>query len=80
MLFRSGIYTYTPGTMPPDETDSADTTPPAAPTNLTATAAIGAINLSWDAPSDPDVRYYEIHRNTSNDSAKIGRASCRERV
>ena len=73
--YDSGIYTYTPGTMPPDETDSADTTPPAAPANLTATAAIGAINLSWDAPSDLDVRYYEVYRNTSNDSATATKIS-----
>ena len=39
-----------------------DTTPPAAPTALTATPGSGSVGLSWTAPADPDVAGYNIYR------------------
>jgi hypothetical protein len=39
-----------------------DTFPPAAPKNLEAIAAVGAINLIWDANSEPDVAGYLVLR------------------
>jgi hypothetical protein len=39
-----------------------DTTAPAAPTNLTAAASSGAVDLTWTAPPDPDVAKYQVYR------------------
>lgn len=45
----------------------ADTTAPAAPTGLTATAAGGSqINLAWTVSSSTDVARQELFRNTTN--------------
>jgi hypothetical protein len=41
-----------------------DVTPPGAPTGLTATGVIGAVNLSWTASGDPDVAGYNVYRGT----------------
>lgn len=39
-----------------------DTTPPAAPTSLSATPGDGSIQLNWTSPSDPDVKGYNVYR------------------
>ncbi|MGZ4616746.1 MAG: CBM96 family carbohydrate-binding protein [Actinomycetes bacterium] len=45
-------------------TSTADTTPPSTPTGLTASAASGAVNLSWTASTDNvGVSGYQIWRN-----------------
>jgi hypothetical protein len=41
-----------------------DTTPPAAPTMLTATPFSGSVGLSWTAPADLDVAGYNVYRST----------------
>lgn len=47
-------------------TGEGDTTPPAAPTGLTATGLYATILLSCTAPSDADTAYVEFWENTSN--------------
>jgi hypothetical protein len=48
-------------------TGPPDTTPPAAPTNLTATAAGSSqINLAWDDNSEPDLDSYNVYRSDSS--------------
>jgi hypothetical protein len=43
-----------------------DSQPPTAPTNLTATGAVGAANLSWGASSDDQgVKRYDVYRSTT---------------
>lgn len=49
-------------------TASRDTTPPAAPTALAATAFFTGIRLNWTSPSDLDVDRVEIYENTTNNS------------
>lgn len=43
-----------------------DLTPPAAPTDLTASADNQQINLSWTANTEPDVAYYTVYRSLRN--------------
>ena len=44
----------------------ADTTPPTAPTNLTANGGIGSVSLSWTASTDNvGVANYNVHRSTT---------------
>jgi fibronectin type 3 domain-containing protein len=43
-----------------------DTTPPAAPGNLAATAGDARVDLSWTAPADPDVTSYRVYRATTS--------------
>ena len=46
---------------------SPDTTDPAAPANLTATAGDGSVNLDWDDNEiDPDLDGYNVYRSTSS--------------
>ena len=42
-----------------------DITPPGAPTGLTATGVLGAVNLAWTAPADTDIAGYNIYRGTT---------------
>ena len=44
----------------------ADTTPPTAPTNLTANGSIGSVSLSWTASTDNiGIANYNVHRSTT---------------
>src|SRR5215216_64077 len=42
-----------------------DTTPPAAPTNLGASALGQTVNLTWTPNSEPDLAGYNVYRSTS---------------
>lgn len=48
---------------------SGDTTAPAAPSAVSASALTGAIRVSWTNPSDSDFRKARLFRNTTNDSS-----------
>jgi fibronectin type 3 domain-containing protein len=57
------------GTYPPElvvDWSGGDTTPPAAPTNLAATAGDGVVDLDWDDNSEPDLASYSVYRDTSS--------------
>jgi fibronectin type 3 domain-containing protein len=56
-------------------TPGDDTTPPAAPTNLTATAAGGSISLDWAANPEPDLDSYTVYRSTTSGSGYASIAS-----
>lgn len=43
-----------------------DTTPPAAPSSLTATGGSALVTLSWAANTEPDLAGYNIYRGTSS--------------
>lgn len=50
----------TPPQQPP--INPSDTTPPSTPTGVTVVSAVnGAVNLSWDANSDPDLLGYNVY-------------------
>ncbi|NOY60245.1 MAG: T9SS type A sorting domain-containing protein [Calditrichaeota bacterium] len=42
---------------------SIDNLVPHTPGNLMALAAAGNVELSWEAPNDPDINYYKIYRS-----------------
>jgi C1A family cysteine protease/predicted secreted protein len=46
-------------------TTSGDTTPPAPPANLTATAMDSRVDLAWSANAEPDLAGYTLYRATS---------------
>jgi|GEM_PF-381614 len=46
----------------------ADTQPPTAPTDLTATGLNGQVDLTWTANTESDLAYYLLYRNTTNNS------------
>ncbi len=43
-----------------------DTTPPAAPTGLGATAGDGSVDLDWADNTEPDLSSYNVYRSTSS--------------
>jgi fibronectin type 3 domain-containing protein len=49
-----------------EATPQGDTTPPGAPTNLSATAGDGVVDLDWDNNSEPDLDSYSVYRDTSS--------------
>jgi hypothetical protein len=53
----------------PDESptggDPPDTTPPAAPTGLAATAGDATVSLDWNDNNEPDFDVYDVYRSTS---------------
>ena len=44
---------------------TADATPPAAPTNVTATPGDARVVLAWNANTEPDLAGYDVFRSTS---------------
>lgn len=50
-------------------TVAGDTTAPAAPSGVSATAQTGAIKIDWTNPSAGDFRKSRLYRNTTNDSS-----------
>ena len=48
-----------------DNVCTGDTTPPAAPTGLVATALNGGVDLAWDANSENDLDGYNVYRSTT---------------
>lgn len=46
-------------------TPEGDVTPPAAPTNLAATAGNNSVSLNWDDNSEPDLDSYNVYRDTT---------------
>ncbi|MGA1224448.1 MAG: S8 family serine peptidase [Phycisphaerales bacterium] len=48
-----------------------DTTPPDAPTGLTATAGQGQVTLGWTANSEADLAGYRVYRSTTNGSGYV---------
>ncbi len=58
-------FTYLAGSdnwNPTGETPPADTTPPAAPAELTATASDGSVTLTWSPVADADLAGYTLYR------------------
>ena len=49
-------------------TVDADTTPPAAPTNLMATAGNNSVTLTWDDNAEADLAGYNVYRSTNSGS------------
>lgn len=48
-----------------------DTTPPAAPRNLSGSAGDGAVSLSWDAGTEPDLDHYVVRNGTGATVATV---------
>ena len=48
----------------PDSGYSVDNLPPRPPLNLSANRIAGGVSLAWEAPVDPDIRNYVVHRST----------------
>ncbi|WP_342372061.1 pectinesterase family protein [Propioniciclava soli] len=62
-------FTYLAGTdgwNPTGELPPADTTPPAAPAGLTATAGDSVVDLAWTANTDADLAGYTVYRSTTS--------------
>jgi hypothetical protein len=51
-----------------DLTTAPDTTPPAAPTNLAATAGDAQVSLDWDDNAESDLAGYNVYRSTTSGS------------
>lgn len=63
------LGTYSDWTSIVEKAAIADTTPPSAPTNLTATGYPWSIHLEWDNPSDADFSYTEVWCSDYNERA-----------
>ncbi len=48
-----------------DTGGGSDTTPPAAPTGLTASGGDGSVGLDWADNTEPDLAGYDVHRSTT---------------
>ncbi len=44
--------------------NTSDTIPPAKPTNFTATAGDGKVELSWNSNTEPDLNHYNLFKGT----------------
>ena len=53
----------------------SDTTPPAAPTALSARSGDGVVSLSWTPPDNQDVAGYRVYRSTSSPVRAVAPAS-----
>ncbi|MEN8126944.1 MAG: putative Ig domain-containing protein, partial [Planctomycetota bacterium] len=53
------------------EYDGGDTTPPAAPTGLAATAGDGSVSLDWADNTEPDLMHYDVYRSTTSGSGYV---------
>jgi len=51
----------------------ADTSAPGAPSNLSATGSFKSIFLTWDNPSDSDLKYIEVWESDTNDRSAASR-------
>lgn len=61
------IYALAPPRPAPNSRRPRDTTPPAAPLNLTATALSSSkIDLDWSDNSETDLAYYSVYRATAS--------------
>jgi hypothetical protein len=61
-------FTYSSGAPP-------DTTPPATPTGLTATAGSGSVSLDWADNSEPDLAGYRVYRQNGASWTLLGSPS-----
>ena len=52
-------------------TPPQDTTPPAVPTGLTATAGDGQVALTWNGVADGDLAGYEVYRSGGGETDKL---------
>ncbi|UCG47482.1 MAG: hypothetical protein JSU94_18600, partial [Phycisphaerales bacterium] len=50
----------------PTDQDPPDTTAPAAPTGLAATAGDATVSLDWNDNTEPDLAGYDVHRSTNS--------------
>ncbi|HLO02897.1 MAG TPA: lamin tail domain-containing protein [Symbiobacteriaceae bacterium] len=53
----------TPGEILPEQDPNAETAPPAAPTDLTATPQVGAVALQWAPNTEPDLNGYRVYKD-----------------
>ncbi|MCK5573604.1 MAG: hypothetical protein KAJ12_12625, partial [Bacteroidetes bacterium] len=49
----------------PDSGYSVDNLDPVTPTGLAAAMAPGGVQLTWNAPADPDIDVYDVYRSTT---------------
>ncbi len=54
------------------EVDPPDTTAPAAPAGLTATASDGSVRLAWTSNTEADLAGYRVYRSTTGDPGTTG--------
>ncbi len=64
---KTASISATPLAPPPP----GDTTPPAVPTNLAASAGDGEINLSWTQNPEPDLKGYNVYSGTTAGSLTL---------
>ena len=63
----AGLMAFTEPDLTPDdpEPEPGDTTPPAAPTGLVATAGDHVVTLDWADNTEPDLARYAVYRSTT---------------